>query len=323
MRHRHEVSDRLLHLAALQDHVVTREQALSYGLSRHSVDRLVASGAWRRLANGIFLTVPLEPSWNSMAWAGVLLGGESARLGPESSGFLHQLLPEESDPVDVLVPRTRRTELTGPWRFIRERPGVRPARSVGDPPRLTVESTVLDLAQVREAGEVVALITTAVQRRLTTVKRIGQELDQRARQRHRELLRDLLADVGGGAESPIELRYLRDVERAHGLPNGQRQQSRSGLPYETDVDYKEFGLIVELDGRVDHEGVGRFRDMNRDNRHALVHALTLRYGSYDLASRPCGVAFQVYCALAERGYLDPFCRCRRCSAASEHDLLLA
>ena len=29
----------------------------------------------------------------------------------------------------------------------------------------------------------------------------------------------------------------------------QRQQSRSGLPFETDVDYKEFGLIVELDDR--------------------------------------------------------------------------
>jgi hypothetical protein len=269
------------------------------------------------------LTVPLEPSWDSLAWAGILLGGESARLGPESSGFLHHLLPEVSDPVDVLVPRTRRIELNGPWRFIRERPAARPARAVGNPPRLTVESTVLDLAEARDAGEAVALITTAVQRRLTTVKRIGNDLDQRARHRHRKLLRDLLVDVDEGAESPIELRYLRDVERAHGLPKGHRQQSRSGLPFQTDVDYKEFGLIVELDGRVDHEGFGRFRDMDRDNRHALVHALTLRYGSYDLASRPCGVAFQVYRALAERGYLEVFLHCRRCSTASEVDLLLA
>ena len=323
MRHRHEISSRLLHLATLQDHVITREQALAHGLSRHSVDRLVVSGAWRRLASGIFLTVPLEPSWDSLAWAGILLGGESARLGPESSGFLHHVLPEVSNPVDVLVPRTRRIDVNGPWRFIRERPAARPARSVGSPPRLTVESTVLDLAEARDAGEVVALITTAVQRRLTTVKRIGNDLDQRARHRHRKLLRDLLVDVDEGAESPIELRYLRDVERTHGLPKGQRQQSRSGLPFQTDVDYKEFGLIVELDGRVDHEGFGRFRDMDRDNRHALVHALTLRYGSYDLASRPCGVAFQVYRALAERGYLEVFLRCRRCSTASEVDLLLA
>jgi hypothetical protein len=320
---RHEVSDRLLHLGTLQAHVITRDQALAHGLSRHSIGRLVASGAWRRLADGIFLTVAVEPSWDSLAWAGVLLGGELARLGPESSGFLHHLLPEAPYPVDVLVPWRRHIGIGGPWCFIRERPGVRATRSVKDPPRLTVESAVLDMAGARHAGDVVGLITTALQRRLTTIKRLCQELDQRARHRHRALLRDLLADVDAGAESPIEVRYLRDVERPHGLPSGQRQQSRSGLPYQNDVDYEEFGLIVELDGRVGHEGVGRFRDMNRDNRHAFVDALTLRYGSYGLAVRPCGVAFQIYRVLAARGYLEAFLRCRRCRTAPEHDLLLA
>jgi hypothetical protein len=181
---------------------------------------------------------------------------------------LHQLLPEAPDPLDVLVPRKRRVEIDGPWHFIRETPGVRPARSVQDPPRLTIDSTVLDLADVRDAGEVVQLITTAVQRRLTTVRKLRRELDGRARHRHRALLRDLLFDVGVGTESPIEVRYLRDVERPHDLPKGTRQQSRSGLPYLTDVDYEEYRMIVELDGRVGHEGVGRFRDMDRDNRHA-------------------------------------------------------
>jgi hypothetical protein len=109
---RHDVSDRLLQLAAMQAHVVTRDQALGHGLTRHSISRLLESGAWRRLARGLFLTVPLEPSWDSLAWAGVLLGGQFARLGPESSGFLYQLLPEAPDPLDVLVPRKRRVELT-------------------------------------------------------------------------------------------------------------------------------------------------------------------------------------------------------------------
>jgi predicted transcriptional regulator of viral defense system len=237
---RHEVSDRLLRLAAMQAHVVTRDQALGHGLSRHSISRLLESGAWRRLARGLFLTVPLEPSWDSLAWAGVLLGGQFARLGPESSGFLHELLPKAPDPLDVLVPRKRRVEVDGPWKFIRETPGVRAARSVQDPPRLSVESTVLDLADVRDAGAVVELITTAVQRRRTTVRKLHRELDGRARHRHRALLCDLLVDVGVGAESPIELRYLREVERPHGLPRGTRQRSRSGLPYLTDVDYEEY-----------------------------------------------------------------------------------
>jgi hypothetical protein len=105
---------------------VTREQALGHGLSRHSIGRLVESGAWRLLARGLFLTVPLEPSWDSLAWAGVLLGGQFARLGPESSGFLHHLLPEAPDPLDVLVPLERHVEVDDPWRFVREAPGLRP-----------------------------------------------------------------------------------------------------------------------------------------------------------------------------------------------------
>jgi hypothetical protein len=107
------------------------------------------------------------------------------------------------------------------------------------------------------------------------------------------------------------------------LPKGSRQQSRSGLPYQTDVDYEEYGLIVELDGRAGHDGVGQFRDMDRDNRHMLVNARTLRYGSYDLVARPCSVAFQVYSALVRQGYLEAFVRCRRCMAATEADLLFA
>ena len=95
---------------------------------------------------------------------------------------------QASNPLDVLVPHQRRIEVPGPWQFIRERAGVRPPRSVKDPPRLSVECTVLDLTDVRDAGEVVELVTTAVQRRLTTVKRLRQDLDARARHGHRALL---------------------------------------------------------------------------------------------------------------------------------------
>jgi hypothetical protein len=56
-------------------------------------------------------------------------------------------------------------------------------------------------------------------------------------------------------------------------------------------------VIVELDGRAGHDGVGQFRDMDRDNRHALVDAVTLRYGSYDLAARPCGTGAMTSCSL--------------------------
>ncbi len=313
----------LLRLADAQAGVVSRGQALDAGVSRHVITRLVESEAWLRLGRGVFLTRPTTPDWDALAWGGVLLGGPLARLGPESSAFLHRLSEKPPDMVDVLVDAEREVAVAGPWRFIRERPGARSGRSVGAPPRLSVESTVIDLSNIREQGAVVGLVTTAVQRRLTTVERLRREAAGRSRLRHRRLLDEVLADVDEGAQSPIERGYLRDVERPHRLPQGRRQQSRSGLRYQTDVDYDRYPLVVELDGRAGHEATGVFRDMERDNRHALSGAMTLRYGWFDLVHRPCAVGFQVWTALRVLGWADDFTRCRRCSRVPLGDLARA
>jgi hypothetical protein len=318
---RHQVPEALRRLADLQDGVVSHEQVVGHGLSRDVSARLVRSGSWQRLARGLYLTHPLAPSWDALAWGGVLLGGPRARLGPEASGFRHGLRPDPPTPLDVLVPVDHPIGSRGYWRFQRERPGARPGRSVGSPPRLSVEDTVLDLADGAAAGDVVGVVTTAVQRRLTTPDRLRRNLDLRSRHAHRNLLLDLLTDVDQGAETPLEFRYLRDVERPHGLPRGHRQTSRTGLRYVRDVRYDGFDLLVELDGRDGHEGIGRFRDMNRDNVHALHDELTLRFGWFDVTTRACAMAFQVHVVLSRRGYDRPFQRCRRCCRVPELDLL--
>lgn len=119
-------------------------------------------------------------------------------------------------------------------------------------------------------------LTTAVQQRLTTPELVLRETASRARVTHRQLMLDLLTDVAAGAESALEVSYLRDVERAHGLPRGRRQLQRLGLPCHCDVGYDEFQTLVELDGRDGHVGSGRFRDMLRGNTFAAALWLTLR-----------------------------------------------
>jgi Transcriptional regulator, AbiEi antitoxin len=317
MHPRRDVPEVLLRLAALQSNMVTREQVLGLGLSRESLSRLVKSGQWLRVTPGLFSTIPVAPSWDRLAWGGTLLGGPLARLGPEASGHLYGLVRKLPQPIDVLVPTASPVRAQGPWRFIRERDGVRSGRSPGSPPRLTAECTVLDLAAQRPADDVVGLVTDAVQKGLTNPERLCRALEMRRRQRHRRLIAGLAAEVAVGVESYLEVLYLRTVERPHGLPKGCRQQSHAGLPYQRDVSYDAFGLIVELDGRVGHEGGGRFRDMNRDNRHALRDQLTLRYGYYDVTGRPCSVAFQVYLALVRRGYSETFRRCGDCAGVPE------
>ena len=316
-----EVPTALSRLAHLQDGVVTRDQVTGLGLSRHALARLTRDGHWRRLAIGLYYTASVDPNWSAVAWGGVLLGGPDARLGPSSSAYLHRLEADPPVAVDVFVPPDRRVRVTGPWAFIRDSASGRSRRSIGSPPRLRAEQTVIDLTAHRPADEVVAFITRAVQLRLTTADRLLTELDRRARHPHRALMVGMLGEVAAGAESVLEVMFAQDVERPHGLPVGRRQKSRLGLPYCTDVGYDAFALLVELDGRDGHVGVGRFRDMRRDNRFAAGNLTTFRYGFFDVAHHPCAVAGQLWAVLSARGYSEPLLRCNRCADAPLSDLI--
>ena len=224
-----------------------------------------------------------------------------------------RLLADPPPTVEVLVPLDRQVRDRWPWTFRRERPGVRDVRSVGVLSRTTVEDTVLDLVdRATTAREVQGLVATAVQQRRTTVVRLRRAAAGRARLRHRRLVDALLDDVAAGAETPLEIAYLHQVERVHGLPRGVRQHRADHSAAVRDVLYEEFAVVVELDGRLGHEGAGRFRDMERDNAAAVAGELTLRFGWHDVADRSCVAAAQLGAVFARRGWDDVPRRCRRC-----------
>lgn len=307
---------RLLDLAALQDYVLTREQALGHGFNQHAVRRLVIAGAWQRVAPGVFFTSSTQVPWRAQAWAGVLIGGDYSRLGGRAAGYLHGLV--DAPPADIDVwwgPGSGRPRIDGPWLFHRESSPQRGA-SVGIPPRLSVEDTVLDLIadQDVDSRQVIALVTAAVQSRRTTAARFRRAIGRRRFVAHRRLLEKLLAEVAEGVRSPLEHDYLVDVEQPHGLPRGVRQRGRRNT--EVDVWYEDYGLLVELDGRLGHEGVGRFRDMARDNAATADGLASLRYGHHDVTGRPCLVALEVAGVLTQRGWTGLVERCRRCARAS-------
>lgn len=290
--------------------MVSREQAHAHGLSDASLRRLRRDGWWQRLEAGLYFTGSDEVTWLGLAWGGVLLGGDEARLGAEAAAKLHGLIASAPAVITVLVPHGSPRAPRGPWQFVQERDGLR-RRSRGAPPRLDVEDTVLDLADACDEATAVDVVTRAVQERLTVPDRLRRRLELRPRHRHRRLLGSVLADVEEGAQSPLELRYLVDVERPHGLPPGRRQHRSRGTF--RDVYYEEFGAIVELDGRAGHEGSGRLRDMRRDNRSTLAGEPTLRYGWWDVVDQPCLVAAQVATLLASRGWSGVMVHCPKCA----------
>ena len=126
----------------------------------------------------------------------------------------------------------------------------------------------------------------------------------RARLRWRAELAQALEEAGDGVQSLLESRYLRRVERPHGLPHPRRQaRSRvSGRTRYLDDLYQEYGVAVELDGQAAHPAEARWRDIRRDNASASAGIVTLRYGWADITDDPCRVAAEVAAALKVRGW---------------------
>ena len=259
------------------------------------------------MTRGIYTLGPGD--WRQLAWAGLLIGGRDAVLGLTSAAYLDGLVRDPPCQVTVFVGPDAKVRRDPRWRFITaSRQGVR------HPRRTPASRTIVDLAGQLEPDALAALVSTAIGKRLTTPTNIMAMLASTKRHPCRALLSEVVADSAIGVRSALERRYLRDVERAHGLPASKRQQGPLGMM--TDVWYEEYGVIVELDGRPYHDGVAAWNDLDRDNLHALAAQVTLRYVWAPVAVRPCGVMREVVRALRRQGWRGSPRACPRCSSAS-------
>ncbi|MFP5283638.1 MAG: hypothetical protein ACLGIF_09325 [Actinomycetes bacterium] len=298
-------------LALRQASVVSRAQLVRLGLRDSQVARLTRQEVLHCCDRGLYLYGATEAKWPQYAWAGVLLGGPRARLLGSSAGAVEGLCPPRT-PVLVGVP-LRSDPGNRRWvRFVRESPDARSPARTGGPPRTPVEDTVLDLCGAAASeGEVVDYLLRASQR-LTTAARMRAALSRRSRIRHRRLIEDVLGEVRRGARSALELRWIRDVERPHGLPTPERPYTVSTGKV-ADGGYREFRVLLELDGRQYHEDEP-FRDWRRDNVHSEDDWLTVRYGWHDTVGDCCGVAGNLARVLTRRGWSGSLLRCPRCPA---------
>lgn len=295
-----------------QRHVVSRRQALAHGLTSDAIENRLRSSTWRVVHRGVYATFTGELGREALLWAAVLRAGSGAALSHQTAAELIGLTDKPSKVIHLTVPRDRHPErIRG---VIVHRSGridsaTHPAQL---PPRTRVEETVLDLVHASVGlDDACGWLSRAVGRRLTTAERLRQALDDRAKSPWRADLKMILADVSDGAHSLLELRYIRDVERAHGLPVARRQakivlKSRTRF---LDNLYARAGLAVELDGQIAHAIEQRWADMSRDNAHAVAGLMTLRYSWTDVTLRPCEVAQQVADVLRARGVASAVRRC--------------
>jgi hypothetical protein len=320
--------DEVSRLLTLQDGVVSRRQALTAGLAPHDIRRLLRRREWAPVHPGVFVDHTGPLTWRQRAWAAVLfawpaaLCGASALRADDGPGRRDRV--DEHGPIHVAVDRDRSVRPPAEVVVHRLADLDGKARWNLSPPRLRVEEALLDVAAAaRDEFRAIAVLADAVQARRTTAPRIRSALDGRTRIARRRFLADVLTDIAEGACSTLEQGYLTRVERAHGLPPALRQalvRNPSGTVLR-DVDYEEFGLLVELDGRLFHDSAAaRHRDLGRDLDSAVAGGTTVRLGWGQVFDTACHSAARIGRLLNQRGWTGHLRRCPRCPIEDSGDL---
>ncbi len=291
--------------------LVTRTQARSAGLSDKAIRWRVESGRWLRVHPGVYSTTPGRRDWDSTALAALLhVGLPSALCGP-SAGYAWGLLERPPDRTHVVVPVTRRPCPRPGVVLHRSRHALERTSETAWPHRTTIEHTVFDLALGEPLDTAVSLIARACSSGQTSARNLRMALDQRPNQGNRLVLAEVIADVAGGVESAAERRYVRDVEEAHGLPRGLRQQPGPGSK-RRDNAYEEVKVIVEVDGRAGHAGWrAQQRDGRRDRETAGTGRLTVRAFWPDVHGGQCRFALELEEIFRRRGWTGRVSPCHR------------
>lgn len=290
--------------ARWQSGAISRQQLLEAGLNTKLIAKRLMRGRWQQLYRGVYAVFTGPPGRDTWLWAAVLRAGPGAVLSHQTAAELHGLIDSPAEAIYVTIPATRRVNTPG--FVIRISGRVDEARQpCREPARTTVEETVLDLAQLaRSFDNACGWITRACGRRLTTEEKLRAALAMRKKMRWRAELSEILAAAGDGIHSVLEYRYVRDVERAHGLPPSRHQVRVviDGQAAYRDAYYEEYQLAIELDGRQAHPDDERWRDSHRDVLASAQGVQTCRYIWRDIYARACETAALQAQILRQRGW---------------------
>jgi len=291
--------DPLDDLAASRARVVTAGELDAAGLDHNAVMRMRRDGRLIRLYHRTYAVPPVAEGEFALACRGaVAFAGRGAVLIGETALAFGTAYPRPATP-EVGVPRARHTRgtpgltvrrLADEW-FVRT---IRRAGLVLQHPAPAVVWATGRLARVVDRR---AVVCAAVAAGLTAPAEVrGAACGLRVARRC-ELL-DTCDFVAAGCESPAEIEYLVEVERAFGLPAGERQAVIE-VPGQRvrRVDVRYGRVVVEIDGANHAAPRQRDADAVRDVVLTALGLHVVRVTASDIAAAPGLVAATVTRAL--------------------------
>lgn len=307
-------------LLRTQSGVAQVAQLANAGVTNADLKRMVRQRELVRVDHNIYVNHTADLTPLQQAWVAVLRCGPVGTAGLADESAL--AIAHRSDgstirsPIHVAVAAHHK---------VAPIPGIRVHRvsnlddelqKHGRPPRLLPAYAALRAAS-RLTDQVVqiALLADAVNRRSTKPRDLQKALAKLPRLTGRAQIAALVDDLAEGTCSVLEHAYLTKVERPHGLPkpDRQRRRSKSGKSEFRDLEYPEFGLVIELDGRAFHEGVDAWdNDHERDLDDIVDQKDTIRLGYGQVIRRGCATAAKLNVVLRNHGWDGHAIQCPSC-----------
>lgn len=281
-------------VAERQAGLVTRDQALSAGITHGVVDGRVRAERWQRLARDVYRVPGSAPTWRQTVLAAVLTAGDGAAASHRSAAALWKLPGFYPGPVDVTRLRGRsrvaRIGTLHETRFL-------PHGHVTAVERIPVTSpgrTLLDLCGTLHPKRAERAVANALAMKLVTPARLHVLLAEAGKKGRAGsgLLRRLVDERDDGQPPPESVleSLLMTVLGAAGLPAPERQLclgNETELIGRVDFAYTHARLVVEADSRRHHSSwLDAEADRRRDASLMTAGWHVLRVTWNQLVHRP-------------------------------------
>jgi very-short-patch-repair endonuclease len=284
--------------AARQLGVITDQQALESGLSRSSISRRVASGAWVRVLPRVYRVASTPESWQQRAGAACLWAGQGTALSHQAAAYVWSFEGFRDCPVHVMTHKSLHP--AAPWLVIHRVARLTPFDTTRKDglPVTTPSRTLLDLGAVCDEESVDIAIDSALRAGLVSMRRLQRQLEVTGRKgcRGTSTLRHLVHRRGPSyrpMDSAAEIKFRRLCTRFR-LPEPKHQYPSRAGTRRIDFAYPESMLAIEIDGFNPHSGKRAWQyDRVRQNELVAEGWTVLRFTWEDLESRPREVARMV------------------------------
>jgi very-short-patch-repair endonuclease len=263
---------RCLELAASQDGVIQRAQALRLGLSAGTIESRLRAKRWGVRFRSVYWIAGAPPGWLQRLRAASLWAGRDYAISHRAAAALMGLARFREGPVEVSV--TRHLRLPAP--AVVHQVSLLSSHDVRDFRGMRVTTaarTLVDLCATEDAPTLEATADEMLRRRLTTLELLEDALVRLKGRRGISFLRDLVKRYQAGeqpTESELESKALELIDNA-GLPRPTKQvKVFAGMKLRrVDFMYPAQRIIVEADSTLHHSSPDA-RERDRLRRNALT-----------------------------------------------------